>query len=183
MTSPQKHAGGRPSKFQPWMLPVASKLGQLGATLEDVAEALEVAPSTVDLWIAENELFSGSVKEARNNLDARVERSLFERAMGFEHASEEIFCKGSTADDVVRVETRKKYAPDTAAAIFWLKNRQKEKWRDKQEVEHSGNVGAAQDMNAIADMLVTQATASPTLNPVIRAWALALVARLPVIEE
>jgi hypothetical protein len=26
-------------------------------------------------------------------------------------------------------------APDTTAAIFWLKNRQPSQWRDKQEVE------------------------------------------------
>ena len=32
------------------------------------------------------------------------------------------------------------YPPDTTACIFWLKNRQKAAWRDRQEVEHSGKV-------------------------------------------
>lgn len=31
--------------------------------------------------------------------------------------------------------------PDTTAGIFWLKNRKPKDWRDKQEVELSGNVG------------------------------------------
>jgi len=33
------------------------------------------------------------------------------------------------------VPTVKHYPPDTTAAIFWLKNRQPAKWREKQEVE------------------------------------------------
>ena len=35
------------------------------------------------------------------------------------------------------IETVKHYPPDTTAAIFWLKNRQVERWRDKQEVDHT----------------------------------------------
>ena len=35
----------------------------------------------------------------------------------------------------------KHYPPDTTAAIFWLKNRKTDQWRDKQDVEHSGSVG------------------------------------------
>ena len=39
------------------------------------------------------------------------------------------------------VPTTKHYPPDTTAAIFWLKNRQKSKWRDKQDHEISGPDG------------------------------------------
>lgn len=34
----------------------------------------------------------------------------------------------------------KEVAPDTTAQIFWLKNRKPDKWRDKQDVEHSGTI-------------------------------------------
>lgn len=34
----------------------------------------------------------------------------------------------------------KEVVPDTTAQIFWLKNRKPEKWRDKQDVEHSGTI-------------------------------------------
>jgi hypothetical protein len=164
------------------MLKVSSKMADLGATLDDLADALDVAPSTVDLWLASNQEFSGVIKESKARADAQVERSLFERAMGFEHASEEIFCKGSTADDVVRVNTRKKYAPDTAAAIFWLKNRKPAQWRDKVETEHSGSVEMRQsDPNAIANQLVTLGTQYPTLNPVIRDLAQSILDRLPAL--
>lgn len=33
---------------------------------------------------------------------------------------------------------RAKVAPDTTAAIFWLKNRRPDLWRDKQHTELSG---------------------------------------------
>jgi hypothetical protein len=61
---------------------------------------------------------------------------LYQRAMGFEHDSEEIkvvpIGQGE-GSEIERVPIRKVYPPDTAAAIFWLKNRQKKKWRDKIE--------------------------------------------------
>lgn len=42
--------------------------------------------------------------------------------------------------NVVMEERVKEIAPDTTAQIFWLKNRKPEKWRDKQEIEHSGTM-------------------------------------------
>lgn len=37
-------------------------------------------------------------------------------------------------------EKTKEVAPDTTAQIFWLKNRKPDKWRDRQQVEHSGEI-------------------------------------------
>ena len=41
---------------------------------------------------------------------------------------------------VTKVVT-KHVAPDVTAQIVWLKNRRPDKWRDKQDVEHSGGIG------------------------------------------
>lgn len=42
---------------------------------------------------------------------------------------------------MVLVERKTKdIAPDTTAQIFWLKNRKPKEWRDKQELEHSGEI-------------------------------------------
>lgn len=41
---------------------------------------------------------------------------------------------------VVMQEIDKEIAPDTTAAIFWLKNRKPKEWRDKRETELSGGV-------------------------------------------
>lgn len=41
---------------------------------------------------------------------------------------------------IVVEEKTKEVVPDVTAQIFWLKNRKPETWRDKQQVEHSGEV-------------------------------------------
>ena len=79
-----------------------------------------------------------SLKRGKEVSDKEVEVSLFKRACGYEHQSEEIFC--SKTGEVTRVPTIKRYPPDTLAAIFWLKNRKPDQWREKQEVEHKGNI-------------------------------------------
>lgn len=37
-------------------------------------------------------------------------------------------------------EKSKEVIPDTTAQIFWLKNRKPDEWRDRQQVEHSGDM-------------------------------------------
>lgn len=40
----------------------------------------------------------------------------------------------------VTKKVTKEVVPDTTAQIFWLKNRRPDKWRDKQDIEHSGGL-------------------------------------------
>ncbi|WP_157796221.1 hypothetical protein [Bacillus xiapuensis] len=57
---------------------------------------------------------------------------------------------------VVRTELRltkklkKKQAPDVTAQIFWLKNCRLDKWRDKQDIEHSGEVTNNVDLSGLS---------------------------------
>ena len=48
---------------------------------------------------------------------------------------------------VLDQEKTKEVVPDTTAQIFWLKNRKPTEWRDKQQVEHSGEI-----TNTVVDM-------------------------------
>lgn len=47
-------------------------------------------------------------------------------------------------------ERVKEIAPDTTAQIFWLKNRKPAKWRDKQEIEHSGEMNNHVDLSGLS---------------------------------
>ena len=49
---------------------------------------------------------------------------------------------------VVTKEVTKEVAQDTTAQIFWLKNRRPDLWRDKQQIEHSGEIS-----NKLADVM------------------------------
>jgi hypothetical protein len=127
----------RPTKYKPEFASQAAKLCSLGATDAQLADFFQVAVSTVQLWKVEHKEFSDSIKVPKAEADERVEQSLYRRAMGFEHDETDIRVVGG---ELVLTPIRKVYPPDTTAAIFWLKNRKPAEWRDKQEMEHSGDL-------------------------------------------
>ena len=130
---------GQPTKFSVGMLGHARLLAEHGFTDVKLAEFFGVAMSTISKWKVDQPKFSEALKAGKAISDAKVERSLFERATGYSHPDSHI----SVHQGVVTVTpTIKHYAPDTVACIFWLKNRKPAEWRDKVEssVEHTGNV-------------------------------------------
>jgi hypothetical protein len=127
----------RPSKYKPEFVQQAAKLCALGATDIEIADFFDVDARTLYRWKGEHEEFCQSLKISKEIADDRVERSLFARANGYEHDEVDIRV---VDHQIVQTPVRKFYPPDTTACIFWLKNRQSDKWRDKQDVEHTGNV-------------------------------------------
>jgi len=129
-------ATGRPTKYKPEYAAQAEKLCRLGATDAQLADFFQVSISTINLWKVEHATFSESVKLPKEEADAKVEQSLYKRAMGYEHDEVDIRVIDGK---VVETPIRKFYPPDTAAMIFWLKNRKKVEWRDRieQSVTHS----------------------------------------------
>ena len=87
----------------------------------------------------EHEEFSSALKKGKDPADSRVERSLYHRAIGYSYDAVKIFMPAGK-DKPVIVPYREHVPPDTVACIFWLKNRRREEWRDKQEVDHSGSL-------------------------------------------
>jgi len=121
---------GRPSKFNPEFVPQAAKLCALGATDVEIADFFQVSVATLNRWKGEYPEFCASIKTAKDEADERVERSLYARANGYEHDDTDIrVIEGA----IVETPIRKHYPPDTTAAIFWLKNRRRQQWRDKIE--------------------------------------------------
>lgn len=127
----------RPTKFQEEYVSKAEKLCKLGATDIEVADFFDVDVRTIYRWKNENERFCHALKLGKAESDDRVERSLFARATGFECVDTDIRV---VEGQIVQTPVRKIYPPDTTAAIFWLKNRKPAEWRDKQELDHGGNV-------------------------------------------
>ena len=128
---------GRPSKYCEEFPEQARKLCLLGATDAELADFFEVAESTINEWKLAHKEFSESIKKGKQQADANVADRLYQRAMGFEHDDVHV---SNYQGEVTLTPIRKIHAPDTGAAVFWLKNRQSKKWREKQEVEHTGNL-------------------------------------------
>jgi len=129
-----KHPGGRPSQFPKIDKSQMKFLYLDGKTDKQVAKFFKIDLSTLTRWKQKNEKFCISLKDWKIEADKNVEKSLYERAKGYTHDEEQIFC---FQGEVVRADTKKHYPPDPTSMIFWLKNRQPEKWRDKQEIDHT----------------------------------------------
>ena len=131
---------GRPSLYKPEFAELARKFCCLGATDADLAKFLEVSEATINTWKLEHPEFLESIKAGKAQADAEVASKLFHRATGYEHPEDDI---RAVNGEIVITPTVKHYPPDTTAAIFWLKNRRPDLWRDKVESEISGPGGGA----------------------------------------
>ena len=101
---------------------------------EQIATNIGVSYSTFRDWKKKFPALSAALKESKEVVDRQVENALFKSAIGFIYEEETV----TNAGDVVLV---KKYSkPNTTAQIFWLKNRKRNQWTDKSEVDVSGTV-------------------------------------------
>src|SRR5690606_14815948 len=95
--------------------------------------SFEVSEATINAWKREHVEFARALKDGKRVADARVVRSLFHRAIGYEHEAVKVYLDVRTRKPIV-VPYTKRYPPETSAAIFWLKNRRPDLWRDRQNV-------------------------------------------------
>ena len=120
-------------------------MAAMGATNEEIAEAMGVSKRTILRWAKDHESFGKALAEGKAVSDAKVIRSLYKMATGYEYTEEKKIVEVDAEGNVkpVRVETTKKHVqPSVAAQCFWLKNRQRERWQDRpQDYIQSGGDG------------------------------------------
>jgi len=109
-----------------------------GLTDKEIAEQFGVDVRTVHRWKKSHPEFAKALIETKATLDSRVELSLFRRATGYTYTEVEVTIEDGQVTK--RVEKEKVIPPDTNACRLWLTNRDPEYWRDKQTVEHSGEI-------------------------------------------
>ncbi len=127
---------GRPSLFddpvRQWSIAQALYKDAKKTDVE-VAEILQVNERTITNWKNKYPDFFLSLTDWKLDADKNVEQSLYKRATGFNRSVER-----ATKEGVV--QCYEEVPPDPTSMIFWLKNRQPKVWRDKAELEHSGNL-------------------------------------------
>jgi len=125
-SKPTGKPNGRPTKYDPKIHPgIVKKLAATGMTEEDMADVLEISRPTFLTWKNTHEEFLSAVVEGKSTPLTAVEAALYR------------LCKGYTYDEGGVKRTKH---PDVRAIQFYLKNVAPDKWRDKQEVEHSGEI-------------------------------------------
>lgn len=140
MTKDLSHAGA-PTLYKESYNKDAYKLTMLGLKDTQLAEYFEVSEDTIYEWKKTHKKFSEAVKKGKKIADAKVAVGLYKRACGYSYTETTNETKNTPQGPVLIEKTVvKEIPPDPGAAMNWLKNRQPDIWRDKQQVEHSGKV-------------------------------------------
>ena len=143
------HLGGRPTLYKDEYNEQAYKLCLLGATDKDMADFFEVVESTVNLWKKEYPKFSESIHAGKAKADMEVASSLYQTTQDRTVTEQMAFKvkkvfynedgKRIEQETIEIVDVEKQIPADFRSQQFWLKNRKSDKWRDKQEVDHTTN--------------------------------------------
>jgi DNA-binding XRE family transcriptional regulator len=120
-----------------------------GLTDEQIAKNLGISKDSFYKYKREHTDFSDSLKRGKEVIDIEVENALLKRALGYKYDEVTREVNSDTGKLVVSKIVTKEITPDTTAQIFWLKNRKPLEWRDKRDVEHSGNI--ANEVNITID--------------------------------
>ena len=99
-----------------------------GLTDEQIAKNIGINRTTLYDWTKKEVNIADALKKGKEVIDFEVENALLKRALVYEY-EEETYENG-----ILTKKVKKQVAPDTTAQIFWLKNRQVKKWRDKVEI-------------------------------------------------
>lgn len=154
-------------KYQRWLEPDGLLLlegwARDGLTDEQLAEKMEISPSTLYEWKVKYPEISEALKKGKEIVDIQVENALLKRALGYEYMEERV--EISEKDGRKVIQTVKKVIPDTAAQIFWLKNRRPGRWRDKPEIvgEKKPEDGAVESMT-LSEKLAAIREAARTID-------------------
>ena len=124
---------GRPSKKKDFDIRMIYEMAGCGLTEKQIANVLGISIETIAKWKQSDPEFLHTLKTAKQRFDQEVVKSLKHRATGYSHIDTICFQhKGK----IITKEVMKHYPPDPTSMIFWLKNRDKESWRDKVEMDH-----------------------------------------------
>ena len=145
-----------PAKFNPdFHIPWAWSLAIRGATDQEIADEFGVSERTVNRWKYVYDEDGKAVVDANGDkvlsefgktllvgkkpADAKVEKKLYERCLGYTYTEEEKILEYGTDGSVKPVKVRtvkKEVPPDVMAIMYWLNNRSRKtgEWSQRQDV-------------------------------------------------
>ena len=130
-----REASYNPLYHDDWAWSLAIK----GATNKEIADAFGVDMRTIIRWAQTYDSFNTALNAGKQIADSKVERCLYMKATGFEITDTvETYDVKGDEPKVVRIQKNtKSVPPDTMAIMYWLNNRQRSSWSQKQEVQLS----------------------------------------------
>lgn len=137
-------------KYEYWLSPDGllrlEAYARDGLTDEQIAHNMGISPATLYNYKRDHLEILEALKKGKEVVDIEVENALLKRALGYSYEEKKV----EVSEEGTKVtKTIKEVVPDTTAQIFWLKNRRPDRWRDKQDIEHSGQIGGVTIVNDI----------------------------------
>lgn len=108
---------------------------RLGLIDEQIASNMGITVKTLYEWKKKYSVICDTLKKGKEIVDIQVENALLKRALGYTTTETKI--KKELGQITEEITITKEIPPDPTSAIFWLKNRRPEQWREKREVEQS----------------------------------------------
>ena len=151
-------------KYEYWLTPEGLlKLegwARDGLTDEQIAHNMGINIATLYRWKEKYCDICESLKRGKDVVDRQVENALLKRALGYEY--EEVKKKFECGVMTERTVTKKEVVPDVTAQIFWLKNRKRETWADRQNIEISQPIDdSIKEMEAYFEQLKESGSGPP----------------------
>lgn len=140
----------RPEYHDDWAWSLAIR----GATNEEIAEAFHISTRTFIRWKKEYPSLNDAVTEGKEIADTKVEKALYTRATGYEFSeTERIVSVDKDGNPTpARVKTiTKRVPPDTMAIMYWLNNRRRGFWSQRQELAISADDDAPNVLICLPD--------------------------------
>jgi len=136
---------GAQSTYDPALVPRTLELAKLGLTQEQMAHAFGIVHGTFVKWLNTHQELRDAYEEGKYYHNHAIELTLLQRAVGFDYPEvrtrKMVDVHGRKSE--YTETTIKKVLPDVTALIFWLKNRDPERWRDV----HKSFIDANIDLN------------------------------------
>lgn len=107
-------------------------MANLGLTEDEIANKLFISTRTLIRWKEKYPELCQAIERGNKNPDDIVERSFYQRAVGYYHHAVKIFKLKGEAPTIVRYLEH--VPPDVGAAFRWLCNRRRDQWTDKHEI-------------------------------------------------
>ena len=118
----------------PFDLKKIESMAALGTTDVQMAAILGVNEVTMNRWKADPD-FVQVLKRGKATSDAKVVESLYRRATGYDHEDTYFSSYMGTVSATPYI---KHYPPDPLSIIYWLNNRLRDEWKQRQDFTSNG---------------------------------------------
>ncbi len=151
---------GRPSAYDPSYDDMVYRLAL--ARLDDraIADVLGISVATLNNWKIGHKTFLEALNRGKAPADADMATSLYRQGNGHFQRVEKVYIVNGKPKVVKYNEY---FPPSAAASIFWMKNRQRDLWRDVQrtENEHTGKDGGPIKSESQATVILDASKLAP----------------------